>query len=39
MVVTVTKRGGAVLEVGEVIARLRRRESSAGGLAEGAAEA
>ena len=31
--VTVTKQGGTVLE-GEVIARLRRRESSAGILAE-----
>ena len=35
-VVTVTKQGGAVLEVGEVIARLRCRECSAGDLAEGA---
>jgi hypothetical protein len=35
-VVTATKKEGAVLEVGEVTVRLRRRESSAGGLAAGA---
>ena len=35
-VVTVTQKGGTVVEVGEVIARLRCRESLAGGLAEGA---
>lgn len=33
---TVTQKGGTVVEVGDVIARLRCRESLAGGLAEGA---